>query len=67
MALNLLSWGIAHTILCWSKTKVPFDLYFPTLREETEKFCINHYVADIQKCVEQTLEVAQKHNKNDAL
>ena len=36
----------------------PIDLYFPTLREETERFCVNCYVADIQKCLEQALEVA---------
>ena len=27
----------------------------------------NCYVADIQKCLEQALEVAQKHNKDEAL
>ena len=32
-----------------------------------ERFRVNHYVADIQKHLEQALEVAQKHNKDGAL
>ena len=30
-------------------------------------FCVNHYVTDIQKHLEQALEVVQKHNKDEAL
>ena len=49
------------------RPRFPIDLYFPTLRGETEKLHVNRYVADIQKCLEQALEVAQKHNKDKAL
>ena len=49
------------------RPRFPINLYFPTLRGETEKFHVNHYVADIQKCLEQALEIAQKQNKDEAL
>ena len=49
------------------RLRFPIDLYFPTLRGETERFHVNCYVADIQKHLEQPLEVAQKHNKDEAL
>ena len=39
----------------------------PHLRGEAEKFCVNHYVANIQKHLEQALEVARKQNKDEAL
>ena len=45
------------------RPRFPIDLYFPTLRGETEKFCVNHYVADIQKHLEQALEIAWKITK----
>ena len=47
-----------HYLMFSQRLRFPIDLYFPTLRGETEKFCVNHYVADIQKCLEQALEVA---------
>ena len=56
-----------HYLMFGQRPRFPIDLYFPTLREETEKFHVNHYVADIQKCLEQALEIAQKHNKNETL
>ena len=56
-----------HYLMFGQKLRFPINLYFPTLRGETEKFCVNHYGADIQKHLEQALEVAQKHNKNEAL
>ena len=56
-----------HYLMFGQRPRFPIDLYFPTLREETEKFCVNHYVADNQKHLEQALETAQKHNKDKAL
>ena len=56
-----------HYLMFGQRPRFPINLYFPTLRGETEKFCVNHYVADIQKHLEQALEVAQKHNKYEAL
>ena len=56
-----------HYLMFGQRPRFPIDLYFPTLREEAEKFCVNRYVADIQKCLEQALEVARKHNKDEAL
>ena len=56
-----------HYLMFGQRPRFPIDLYFPTLRGESEKFCVNRYVADIQKCLEQALEVAQQHNKHEAL
>ena len=56
-----------HYLMFGQRPRFLINLYFPTLRGGTEKFHVNHYVADIQKCLEQALEVAQKHNKNEAL
>ena len=56
-----------HYLMFSQRLRFPIDLYFPTLRGEMERFCVNCYVADIQKCLEQALEVAQKHNKDEAL
>ena len=52
-----------HYLMFGQRPRFPINLYFPTLRGETEKFCINHYVADIQKCLEQALEIAWKQQK----
>ena len=56
-----------HYLMFGQRPRFPIDLDFPTLREEAEKFRVNRYVADIQKCLEQALEVARKHNKDEAL
>ena len=56
-----------HYLMFGQRPRFPIDLYFPTLRGETEKFHVNRYVADIQKCSEQASEIAWKHNKNEAL
>ena len=56
-----------HYLMFGQRPRFPINLYLPTLRGETEKFHINCYVADIQKCLEQALEIAQKHNKDEAL
>ena len=56
-----------HYLMFGQIPRFPINLYFPTLRGEMEKFHVNHYVADIQKHLEQPLEVAQKHNKYEAL
>ena len=56
-----------HYLMFGWRPRFPINLYFPTLRGETEKFCVNHYVADIQQHLKQALEIAQKHNKNEAL
>ena len=56
-----------HYLMFGQRPRFPIDLYFPTLRGETEKFCVNHYVANIQKHLEQALEIAWKHNKDEAL
>ena len=55
-----------HYLMFGCRPRFPIDLYFPTMREESEKFCINCYVADIQKHLEQALEVVCKHNKDEA-
>ena len=47
-----------HYLTFSQRPRFPIDLYFLTLRGESEKFRVNHYVADIQKCLEQALEVA---------
>ena len=52
-----------HYLMFGRRLRFPIDLYFPTLRGETERFHVNHYVADIKKHLEQALEVAQKQNK----
>ena len=54
-----------HYLMFSQRPRFPIDLYFPTLRGEAEKFHVNHYVADIQKHLEQALEVARKHNKDE--
>ena len=56
-----------HYLMFGQRPRFPIDLHFPTLRGETEKFRVNHYITDIQKCLEQALEVARKHNKDEAL
>ena len=56
-----------HYLMFGQIPRFPIDLYFPTLMGEMERFHVNRYVADIQKCLEQALEVAQKHNKDEAL
>ena len=56
-----------HYLMFGQRLRFPIDLYFPTLRGESEKFHVNHCVADIQKHLKQALEVAQQHNKNEAL
>ena len=56
-----------HYLMFGQRPRFPIDLYFPTSMGETEKFPVNHFVADIQKCLEQALEIAWKHNKNEAL
>ena len=56
-----------HYLMFSQRPRLPIDLYFPTLRGEAEKFCVNHYITDIQKCLEQALKVARKHNKDEAL
>ena len=56
-----------HYLMVGQRPRFPIYLYFPTLRGETEKFCVNHYITDFQKCLEQALEVARKHNKDEAL
>ena len=56
-----------HYLMFSQRLRFSINLYFPTLRGETETFCVNCYVADIQKYLEQALEIAQKHNKNEAL
>ena len=56
-----------HYLMFGQRPRFPIDLYFPTLRGETEKFHVNCYITDIQKCLEQVLEVARKHNKDEAL
>ena len=52
-----------HYLMFGQRPRFPIDLYFPTLSGETEKICVNHYVADIQKHLEQALEIAQKVQK----
>ena len=47
-----------HYLMFCQRPRFPINLYFPTLRGESENFCVNHYVADIQKHLEQALEVA---------
>ena len=56
-----------HYLMFGQRPRFPIDLYFPTLRGEAENFCVNCYVADIQKHLEQALEVTRKHNKDEAL
>ena len=56
-----------HCLMFCQRPRFPIELYFPTLRGEAEKFHVNCYVADIQKYLEQALEVARKHNKDEAL
>ena len=56
-----------HYLMFRQRPRFPIDLYFPTLRGEAEKFHVNCYVAYIQKCLKQALEVARKHNKDEAL
>ena len=56
-----------HYLMFGWRPRFPINLYFPTLRGETEKFHVNSYVPDIWKHLEQALEIAQKHNKNEAL
>ena len=56
-----------HYLMFGQRPRFPINFYFPTLRRETEKFCVNCYIADIQKCLEKALEVARKHNKDKAL
>ena len=56
-----------HYPMFSQRQRFPINLYFPTLSGETEKFHVNHYVANIQKCLEQAFEVAWKHNKNEVL
>ena len=56
-----------HYLMFGQRPRFPLNLYFPTLRGELEKFCVNHYVANVQKHLEQALEVTHKHNKDEAL
>ena len=56
-----------HYLMFGQRLRFPIDLYFLTLRGESEKFHVNCYVADIQKHLEQALEVAQQHNKHETL
>ena len=53
-----------HHLMFRCRPIFPIDLYFPSMRGESGKFCINYYTADIQKCLEQALEVAHEHNKD---
>ena len=52
-----------HYLMFGQRLRFPIDLYFPTLRGEMERFSVSCYVADIQKCLEQALEVAQNITK----
>ena len=56
-----------HYLMFGHRPRYPIDLYFLTMRGESEKFCNNCYIADIQKCLKQALEVVHENNKDKAL
>ena len=53
---------IPHYLMFGRRPMFPIIFYFPRLRGEPEKFRINHYIANVQKHLEQALEVTRKHS-----